>query len=76
MGFPIEFAEKREQAICPLTSLCSSCPLWFNIFHSVNGYKTIILAATLLAIGCRVFDDKSSAWGYQMLTIRFPLSDF
>ncbi len=40
MGFPFEFAEKREQAICPLTSSCSSCPLWFNIFHSVNGYET------------------------------------
>ncbi len=40
MGFPFEFAEKREQAICPLTSSCSSCPLWFNIFHSVNGYNS------------------------------------
>ncbi len=38
MGFPFEFAEKQEQAICPLTFSCSSCPLWFNIFHSVNGY--------------------------------------
>ncbi len=38
MGFPFEFAEKREQAIYPLTSSCSLCPSWFNIFHSVNGY--------------------------------------
>ncbi len=43
MGFPFEFAEKREQAICPLTSSCSLCPLWFNIFHSVNGYAIFIV---------------------------------